>query len=152
MTISLVIPAYNEENRLIPFLNSVKKYHSRHPHILKEIIIVDDGSQDKTLSLAKNFQTHLPIIRVVSHSKNMGKGAAVRTGVLAARGDSIIFMDADGATDISELPKMIAALQEADIAIGNRWLAGSKTERHSNLRRLAGWLYRNYMKIFGLEL
>ena len=59
-------------------------------------------------------------------------------------------MDADGATGIDELPKMTAALASADIAIGNRWMQGAKTERHSLLRQFSGFMYRNYMTLFGL--
>lgn len=138
MKLSLVIPAYNEEKRLPAFLRSLQNMRG-----LDEIIIVDDGSTDSTAQMARDF-------RVIRHETNRGKGAAVRTGVMAAQGDLIIFMDADGATPITELPKMIAALKEADIAIGSRFLPGAKTERHSSLRKFSGWIYRKYMSLFGL--
>lgn len=138
MRLSLVIPAYNEEKRLPAFLQSLRGVSG-----MDEIIIVDDGSTDRTAQMAQGF-------RVIRHEKNRGKGAAVRTGVMAAQGELIIFMDADGATPITELPKMIQALQSADIAVGNRFLPGAKTERHSTLRKLSGWIYRKYMSLFGL--
>lgn len=148
MSVSLIIPAYNEEKRLGIFLQSIVDYSNQRQDI-SEIIVVDDGSSDATVSVAEKFSQRLPL-RVITHEKNRGKGAAVRTGVMAAAGDRIIFMDADGATPITELPKMTDALSEAPVAVGNRWMAGSQTYRHSSLRKLAGFIYRQYMGLFGL--
>lgn len=150
MQLSLVIPAYNEAKRLPPFLQSIADYDSAHSADILEIIVVDDGSTDDTAALAENFRAQLPKLKVIRQPQNRGKGAAVRTGVLAAQGDTVAFMDADGATPITELPKMIAALKNSDIAIGNRWMPGAKTERHSLLRKFSGWVYRTYMSLFGL--
>jgi glycosyltransferase involved in cell wall biosynthesis len=149
MKISLVIPAYNEAKRIDPFLRSIVTYYARHPKDIREIIVVDDGSHDETVKIAQKHSQHLPI-RIIQHQHNQGKGAAVQTGMLAARGDAAVFMDADGATPISELPKMLLALEKADVAVGNRWMKGAKTERHSLLRSLSGWTYRTYMRLFGL--
>ncbi|MEX1997097.1 MAG: dolichyl-phosphate beta-glucosyltransferase [Candidatus Andersenbacteria bacterium] len=150
MKTSLIIPAYNEEHRLEPFLESIRIYLQHHRSDIYEIIIIDDGSTDATANIAKKYQRSLPMLRLLQHPTNQGKGAAVQTGVLTARGDYLIFIDADGATDISELPKMLAALATAPIAIGNRWLPGAQTIRHTWLRRLAGWVYRTYMRLYGL--
>lgn len=149
MKLSLVIPAYNEAKRLGPFLRSIASYYQRHRSEMHEIIVVDDGSRDRTSELAQTFSKRLPL-RVMTLKTNQGKGAAIKAGVASARGDVIVFMDADGATDIAELPKMITALQQADIAIGNRWMQGAHTQRSSLLRRLAGWTYRTYLRLFGL--
>lgn len=148
MKVSLVIPAYNEEERLRPFLDSIAKYALRHRQELREVIVVDDGSKDKTAAVAESFKVRIPGLKVIKQQPNQGKGAAVRAGVLAARGDQIVFMDADGATAITELPKMIDTLSDAEVAVGNRWMRGAKTQRHSRLRRFSGWLYRTYMRIF----
>ncbi len=129
------------EYKIEPFLTAKDDIH--------EIIVVDDGSADNTAAVVKGFAPRLPL-RVISHRRNRGKGAAVRTGVMEAKGDAIVFMDADGATPITELPKMRQALKEAPIAVGNRWMEGSKTERHSRLRQLSGFVYRQYMGLFGL--
>ena len=150
MSVSLIIPAYNEEARLPEFLRSLADFCHSHVGLLSEIIVVDDGSKDTTVALAEKFITELPILKVIRQIPNKGKGAAVKTGVMAATGDYIIFMDADGATGPAELPAMIAALQKADIVVGNRFLPGAQTERHSFLRQLSGFTYRNYMKLFGL--
>ncbi len=150
MSVSLIIPAYNEEKRLGPFLLSIVRYVQRYPKELREILIVDDGSTDHTTDVVSRYQAKLSRLKLIRLPRNRGKGAAIKTGVEAARGDLIIFMDADGATPIGELPKMVAALRTAEIAIGNRWLPGAKTQRHSALRRLSGWVYRRYMMLFGL--
>ncbi|MCH8748189.1 glycosyltransferase family 2 protein [Patescibacteria group bacterium] len=150
MKLSLVIPAFNEEQRLGSFLASISSYAARHRNQLREILVVDDGSTDRTVAVAKSYQSRLPGLKILHHQKNQGKGAAVKTGVMAARGDTIVFIDADGATPITELPKMITALTQADIAVGNRYMPGAKTDRGSSLRSLSGWVYRTYMKLFGL--
>ena len=150
MTVTLVIPAFNEERRLRPFLERIAAFVQAHPTQLHEILVVDDGSTDRTAKTAREFTGQLPQLRVISHPTNRGKGAAVQTGVLAADGDLIIFMDADGATDIAELPKMIAALEKNDVAVGNRWLKESRTQRSSWFRHIAGATYRRYMQLFGI--
>lgn len=150
MSTSIIIPAYNEEKRLGMFLDSIQGYLEDHPDAIQEIIVIDDGSSDGTVTIAEeHFQT-IPQLRLIKHEVNQGKGAAVRTGILAAQSDYSIFIDADGATPITELPKMTAALATHDIGIGNRWMPGAQTERHSLLRQLSGWIYRTYMKAFGL--
>ena len=150
--VSLIIPAYNEEKRLGPFLSSLAGMIRQHPNMLYEIIVVDDGSKDKTAQVAQAAISRLPILRVIKQEKNQGKGAAVKTGVMSASGDIIMFMDADGATDAAEIPRMLQAFAEKtpDIVIGNRFLPGAKTDRHSLLRRFSGFTYRSYMRLFGL--
>ncbi|MBI3251667.1 MAG: glycosyltransferase [Candidatus Andersenbacteria bacterium] len=151
-TVSLIIPAYNEERRLGPFLNSLADLINRQPHILQEIIVVDDGSQDKTAQVAQDIGSRLAMLRVINQGRNQGKGAAVKTGVMAASGGIVIFMDADGAADAAEIPRMLQVFYEKhpDIVIGNRFLPGAKTDRHSLLRRFSGFTYRTYMRLFGL--
>lgn len=150
MKLSLIIPAYNEESRIGPFLDSIEKYLAEHPEYDAQVIAVNDGSSDTTGIVVNRHGKNIQDFRVITLSPNQGKGAAVQAGVMAADGDIIIFMDADGATDIDQLPKMIHALQGYDIAIGNRWMKGANAERHSLLRALSGFLYRNYMRLFGL--
>lgn len=150
MKVSLIIPAYNEEKRLGAFLESIASFSTLHPNVINEIIVVDDGSSDKTSDIVRYYEPRIPSLTLHRLTANSGKGAAVQAGVLSAHGDYIIFMDADGATPITELPKMIAALEKHPIAVGNRWLPGAQTERHSLLRQLSGWVYRNYMWLFGL--
>lgn len=123
MTISLVIPAYNETPRLPQTLSAVQGFFSaKHPDMaLREVIVVDDGSTDGTADMAESWKDRLPM-SVIRLDRNRGKGAAVRTGMLAATSDVILMYDADGATPISEVSALLTAMQKekADIAIGSR--------------------------------
>ena len=150
MLISVIIPAYNEERRLPSFLASVLEYAKTHPYI-HEVIVVDDGSTDGTAAyVEKEAQTN-QVLRLVIQKKNQGKGAAIRAGVMAATGDYVVFIDADGATKIDQLPRMVAAFESgADIAIGNRWMPGANVHRSTIFRHVSGWLNKTYMSFFGL--
>jgi dolichyl-phosphate beta-glucosyltransferase len=118
--LSVVVPAFNEEQRLKNTL----------PHLIKdvnrrfldyEIIVVDDGSSDQTASIVKEAITGNANVRLIRYRHNMGKGHAVRTGVLAARKDYILFCDADLSTPFREVGKLIKAIDAgSDIAIGSR--------------------------------
>ena len=118
IALSIVIPAYNEAARLGPTLDAITAYLGRHASVT-EILVVDDGSRDDTAALASAAGA-----RVLVHTHNRGKGAAVRTGLLAARGERVLVCDADLATPIAELARLEAALDAgADIAIASRHLA-----------------------------
>jgi dolichyl-phosphate beta-glucosyltransferase len=118
---SVVIPAFNEAERLPPYLHEVVSYFESRgdPY---EILVVDDGSRDGTADRALEVGRHTRApVRVIALGGNAGKGAAVRRGMLAAIGDFRLFADADGATPIAELKRLEAALAAgADIAIGSR--------------------------------
>ena len=102
--ISIVIPAYNEAKRLPPFLSRVIAFckDSRKKY---EIIIVDDGSRDGTYEIASSFRSEFSDLEVIKNRKNRGKGFAVRRGLLRARGDIAVFLDADGSTEADEIEK-----------------------------------------------
>ncbi|SMB96522.1 dolichyl-phosphate beta-glucosyltransferase [Thermanaeromonas toyohensis ToBE] len=132
--LSIVIPAYNEEGRLAGTLKALRVYFSGQRY---EIVVVDDGSYDRTAQIARSFGC-----RVVQHSCNLGKGAAVKSGVMASTGDPVLLTDADLAAPISEFPKLEAALARgADIAIGSREATGAKVCRASFRRKLAGKVF-----------
>lgn len=151
MTVSLIIPAYNEEGRLPTFLEDLATFfREAPPKTFTEVVVVDDGSTDRTSAVAETFTARLPL-RVIRLAGNRGKGAAVRTGVLQTRSDAIVFMDADGATAPAELPKLLAALERAPIAVGNRWLSESRVEGRDPFRAFSGWIYRTYVGFFGLR-
>lgn len=149
-TLSLVIPAYNEEKRLPEFLGTVATFVKESPNDITEILLVDDGSTDNTVAVARKYQADIPGLRVITQPNNQGKGAAIAKGVSEATGDWIVFMDADGATPISEIPKMRAALVKAQIGVGNRWMKGANVYRSSLFRHVSGWVYKTYMGMFGL--
>jgi dolichyl-phosphate beta-glucosyltransferase len=117
--LSIVIPAYNEQARLPrTVLETIRWCTSRN--IDFELIIVDDGSRDQTLALVRLFEESDVRIRALA-CPHMGKGAAIRVGMLNARGRFILFMDADGATPLNEIPKLLEALEKGhDVAIGSR--------------------------------
>ncbi|MEP6887888.1 MAG: dolichyl-phosphate beta-glucosyltransferase [Nitrospirales bacterium] len=129
ITLSVVLPAYNEQDRLLPYLTSITRYLSQRgdPY---EIVVVDDGSRDETAQRVTRFASDAPTVRLIRLPANRGKGAAVRAGMLAARGTLRLMADADGATPIQELERLDHALAEgADLAIGSRFL-GSRDRRY----------------------
>ncbi len=123
VAISVVLPAYNEARRLPPYLELVRTYlEGRFPERY-EVIVVDDGSTDGLDRVLERLAAGWPRLRSVRHPVNRGKGAAVRTGVLAARGDLVLFADADGATPIEEEERLAEAIRAgADVAVGSRLL------------------------------
>jgi dolichyl-phosphate beta-glucosyltransferase len=128
--ISIVIPAYNEAKRLAPTLISIRDYISKQEGEF-EVILVDDGSQDETVRVAKKFVQSMPL-RIEKLPVNQGKGTAVRHGMLASRGEQVLFMDADNSTDISHLDEFLRYLGEYDVVIASRDLPESQVEKHQN--------------------
>lgn len=125
--ITIVVAAYNEENRLIPSLLAIRDY-CMNKKLEYEIIVVDDGSTDKTRAVATEQIPRIPNLNVIGYDVNRGKGYALRTGVLASKGDEVLLTDADLSTPIEELPKLSDLLHNnvCDIAIGSRALALSR--------------------------
>jgi dolichyl-phosphate beta-glucosyltransferase len=132
MKISIVIPAYNEEFRLPSTLSTIIEFTSKRSEDF-ELIVVDDGSRDNTVQVAKNFEGK---VLVLALDRNLGKGAAVRLGMLEAKGDYIFFSDADLSTPISELDKLLNELKNSsDIAIGSRAVDFSSIKIHQPFYR-----------------
>lgn len=137
--LSVVIPAYNEESRLPVTLEALQGYLSGREY---EVVVVDDGSSDRTTEVAERFGC-----RVVRFPRNVGKGAAVKSGVLASRGSLVLVTDADLATPFAELTKLEAALENgADIAIGSREAPGATVKRKSFKRKLAGMVFNRMVR------
>jgi dolichyl-phosphate beta-glucosyltransferase len=148
ITYSIVIPAYNEGARLGATLEKVLKY-VREQGWNAEVIVVNDGSRDNTAELVREFAKKDPVLRLVENPDNRGKGYSVRNGMLNARGEVVVFSDADLSSPIEEMPKLLAALGAgADIAIGSRWLrAELQTQRQSLHRQLFGRVFNLLLKI-----
>ena len=118
MKLSVVIPAYNEERTIRQVLERVRAVDLAP--VEKEVLVVDDGSKDRTAELARA----VPGVTVIRHERNGGKGAAVRTGIHAAGGDIVIIQDADLEYDPQDFPAMIAPILagETDVVIGSRFV------------------------------
>jgi dolichyl-phosphate beta-glucosyltransferase len=132
--ISVIIPAYNEEHRLPLSLERIHRYLSKLAFQF-EIVIVDDCSRDRTVEIAERFCRAKHVGTVLRNSENRGKGFSVKRGVLEARGEYILFSDADLSTPIEELEKLLQLLTEeiCDIAIASRAL------RDSDIRVFQPW-------------
>ena len=107
--LSLVIPAYNEELRLLPTLERLHAHLSARP-MSYEILVVDDGSRDKTCEVVEAAAARIPNLVLVRQRPNRGKGAAVRRGMLAARGRIRVMWDADCSMPPEELPRLLAPI------------------------------------------
>jgi hypothetical protein len=136
--LSVVIPAFNEEARLPDLLAGLAALPGAKGW---EVIVVDDGSADSTAEVAVPYLSAFRRASVLSHSSNRGKGAALRTGVSAARGQAIVFLDADNATDLRALDQLMATLESNDVAIGSRTASGSEVRNGSLHRRVMGVAY-----------
>jgi len=142
------VPAFNEQRRIANLLSGLVRFKEKNS-LLKEIIVVDDGSTDGTACATRKFGKKTALI---THARNMGKGAAVKTGVAAAKSDFVLFMDADGSAPVSQIPKIVSALQDSDLALGSRNIAGSRITRGKPLLRDAISRFANFYinALFGL--
>jgi glycosyltransferase involved in cell wall biosynthesis len=122
MKLSVIIPVYNEVNSIQEIIRRVLS-----THLADEIIVVDDGSADGTREMLR-ASDGVDGVRVLLHEKNQGKGAAVRTGLAAARGDVLIIQDADLEYDPREIPLLLKPIQDgiADVVYGSRFLGGAR--------------------------
>ena len=150
-TLSLLVPAFNEEARIATALERIAAYLGSLP-VPSEIIVVDDGSAEPGRRAVNAAVAELPegLARVIRHEANRGKGAAVRTGALAARGDYVAFIDADLASPPEDLTGLLEALEAgADVAIGVRRQADGSDmrSRRGFARRLAGQAYAQVMRL-----
>jgi glycosyltransferase involved in cell wall biosynthesis len=137
--VSVIVPAFNEARRLPRSLPTLLAALRRIPGA--ELIVVDDGSSDDTAAIATELLRGVPDGQVVRLPWNSGKGVAVRTGVAVARGEAIVFMDADLSSDVGDLPLLLTALEHAEVALGSRRL-GRVVER-SVSRRLGSWAFNH---------
>jgi dolichyl-phosphate beta-glucosyltransferase len=150
--LSIIIPAYNEENRLGRTLQRICEYFAGsgiQQHDL-EIIIVNDGSTDRTADLAREFMLKMPNLRLISNERNRGKGYSVRHGMLEARGRIALFTDADLSAPIEESRKLLAALEAGNqVAIGSRAVNRNLIDVHQSLfREQAGIIFNALVKLF----
>lgn len=138
--LSFIIPAYNEESRLGHSLTNAIRYFANQQYST-EIIVVDDGSHDHTVEVARSFSS----VRVLEQQNNRGKGAAVRRGMLEAQGAFRIFSDADFSTPVQETAKLLSVLEQGtDVCIGSRALDRSYVKVHQP------WYRESMGKVFNV--
>jgi dolichyl-phosphate beta-glucosyltransferase len=151
--ISIIIPAYNECERLGRTLDRVLDFINQQGWDA-EVIVVDDGSVDRTADLVGNYAASRPGVRLVQNPGNRGKGYSVRSGMLSAEGAIVLFTDADLSSPIEEAPKLLDALDKgADVSIGSRWVRSElQTQRQSLARQAMGRVFNLLLRItLGLE-
>jgi dolichyl-phosphate beta-glucosyltransferase len=153
VTYSIILPAYNESARIAGTLNRILA-HAAQCGWKVEVIVVNDGSADETAAIVRKCAAEHPMLRLLENPGNRGKGYSVRNGMLRARGDILLFSDADLSSPIEEADKLFAAIaQGADIAIGSRWLDRRlQIRRQPLVRRLLGRIFNLALRlILGLN-
>lgn len=154
--LSIVIPAYNEEKKIEQDITAVSEYFRDRPYSI-EILVVNDGSKDNTLQKVQMLCAKYKDLRLVSYEPNRGKGHAVKTGILEARGAYLLFVDAGNCVPYNEVEKGLSVLKNGvDIAIGSRALSDSNVIVKQQLHRQVGgrifWLLvRFFLGVKGLR-
>jgi len=149
--LSIVIPSFNEEKRLPDTLERIASYINASDRET-EVIVVDDGSTDRTIRVAESFRGKIADFRVVSNGQNRGKGYSVRHGFMESRGEIVLFTDADLSAPIEEADKLLAKMDEYNLAIGSRAVNRELIEVHeSRFREFAGiifnWIVRLILRL-----
>ena len=135
--LSIVIPAYKEEDRIHLILDAVEKY-IRSKDFLVETIVAVDASPDKTAEAAKKYHDRIPNLKVIEGKVNKGKGGAVQEGIMHASGDYILFADADNSTPIEQTDKLLKYVNKYEVVIGSRYCEGGKLAIPQSLTRRLG--------------
>jgi glycosyltransferase involved in cell wall biosynthesis len=135
--LSIIVPAYNEAQRIPPTLERLNSFLATQP-LRYEIVVVDDGSKDDTCGVVETYMAAMPNLRLVRQMPNRGKGAAVRRGMLEAKGQIRVMCDADGSMPPEQLPRLLAPITacKAEIAIGSRYAEGAKTDKKQPVWRV----------------
>jgi glycosyltransferase involved in cell wall biosynthesis len=148
--LSIIIPAYNEEERIVPTIGAIAS-HVSSLGFSWELIVSDDGSKDNTVKLVEELG--LVNLRLLKPAHNTGKGGAVRRGMLASHGKYALFCDADNSTPIEEVEQLLRKLHTEgyDVAVGSRAALGAEEAHRTPLRRLLSWglrwIVRNILRI-----
>lgn len=144
--LSVVVPAYNEERRLPQTLQAILAYLARQEYS-SEVIVVDDGSVDRTTEVVESFRAQHPTVTLVRND-HRGKGYAVRTGMLAAQGHILLFSDADLSTPIEEIAELLPWFEHGyGIVIGSREGSGAKRIQEPGYRHLMGRVFNLIVRL-----
>jgi len=153
MHLSIIIPAYNEQDRLPLTLSKIHSYCNSQSYNY-EVLVVDDGSTDNTIRVVTdNPLSEAGRLRILKNQRNRGKGYSVKRGVMASKGDYVLFSDADLSTPIGEVEKLFSALNEkCDIAIGSRSIKGAQIKVHQPFyREYMGKFFNRLVRIFAFK-
>lgn len=151
--LAVIVPSYNEARRLPPYLAAVRSHLDDRYPAAYEVIVVDDGSDDGLPDVLAPLEAEWPELSVIRHEINRGKGAAVRTGMLAADARRLLFADADGATPIDQETRLSEAIASgADLAVASRLVPSDDVVRRRGRRRaIVGRLFasvaRRYLRL-----
>lgn len=145
--LSIIVPSYNEQLRLPPSLDRIAAYIAASDR-KTEVLVVDDGSTDKTAQVAASYAGQIANLRVLKNGENRGKGYSVRHGMLEAQGQVVLFTDADLSAPIEEADKLMAAILQYDVAIGSRAMDRSLIKVHESVfREFAGIIFNKIVRI-----
>lgn len=149
--VSFVMPAFNEENYIESAVMALS-YVARQLRVPYEIIIVNDGSFDNTLTKVIDYADDDCSVRVISYGKNMGKGYAIKTGFCYAKGDNVIFIDSDLDISPNQIEKYLEALKSAGIVVASKWHPQSKVKIRS-IRRVLSQSFNAMVRLLtGVEI
>lgn len=135
--LSVIIPAFKEEERIHKVLEAIVKYQDSHSFDI-EVIVVLDGTPDDTLTSALQFQSKIKRLNVINRKENKGKGYSVKQGMLEASGEFLLFADADNSTPFNQVDRLFDFTKEYDVIIGSRRVAGGGQKRKQSLFRRMG--------------
>ena len=152
--LSVVVPAYNEERRIGKTLAAMRQFLDQQPYHY-EVLVVNDGSRDTTSAVVLIIAEGWPELKLISNPINQGKGAAVKQGILAARGEYILFSDADNATPIEQVDKLLPYISQYPVVMGSRYCPGArvyiKQSRHRILLSRASNLLIRIIAVPGIH-
>lgn len=135
---SIIVPAWNEASRIAQTIERLTEYFSAASEDGFEVVVVTDGSTDGTNRVVENLAAKFPQVKHLTYSMRLGKGGAIKQGMLSARGERVAFADADGSAPPEEIARLLALTSGADAVLGSRWLNGSSAASSQPLpRRLA---------------
>jgi len=151
MSLSIVVPVFNEEKRLSRCLDSLLEFCQGQGDV--ELIVAEDGSTDGTLKIVREYVSRSPKVKVAHSPRKLGKGGGIWNGIKTAKGQLVMFMDVDLSTNPDQIPKLMDAIEQgADLAIGSRTLQESKLTHSRPLVRTVlstgfNWLFRALFNI-----
>ena len=148
--LSIVVPAYKEEKRIHKILDAVIDYEKDHDFLV-EVVVVVDGHMDNTAEAAGKYKERIPGLKIIDRKENKGKGFTVHQGMLEAEGKYIIFVDADNATPIEQVDKLLKFAPDYPVVIGSRYVDGGRLAIPQSLfRKLGGRMLNLCIRIFAV--